>query len=236
MIPLSLHRVRGMAENEAAMNALEPRLLDAAREAIARARFDLVEPLDSHVDAALAERNRVVSPAEFNAICHVVEHSVQTARRLKIFSIARQYRVLVQSDASATPYFANSAAVLETNVGMQYTLARMPTCRSILSVSPASQIVHDRTMNAINAGCVAILEDSPASRDIFEHGKNALLFRYDDDSIKECLNIVCHQPDRAFAIAQAGMKLREDPRLRFGRFHNLLDLARRKASARAGGH
>ena len=170
-----------------------------------------------------------------NAICQVVEHSVQTSRRLKIFSIARQYRVLVQSDESATPYFANSAAVLETNVGVQYTLARMPTCRSILSVSPAGQIFHDRTMNALNAGCVAILEDSPASRDIFEHGKNALLFHYDDDSIKECLNIVCHQPDRAFAIAQAGMKLREDPRLRFGSFHNLLDLARRKESARASG-
>ena len=235
MIPLNLHRVRSMAENEAAMNALEPPLLDAVREAIARARFDLVERLDSHIRAALAERDRVVPPATFNAICQVVEQSVQTARRLKIFSIATRYRVLVQSDESATPYFVSSAAMLETSVGMQYTLARMPICRSVLSVSPAGQIVHDRTMNALNAGCVAILEDSSASRAIFEHGTNALLFRYSDDSIEECLNIVCREPDRAFAIAQAGMKLRDDPRLRFGCFHNLLDLARRDASARASG-
>jgi hypothetical protein len=88
-------------------------------------------------------------------------------------------------------------------------------------------MIHDRTMNAINAGCVAILEDSRASRAVFKHGRNALLFRYDDDSIAECLDIVCNQPERAYRIAQAGMKLRDDPRLRFGQFHNILDLARR---------
>jgi hypothetical protein len=88
-------------------------------------------------------------------------------------------------------------------------------------------MIHDRTMNAVNAGCVAILEDSLASRTIFKHGKNALLFRYDDDSIEECLDIVCNQSERAYRIARAGMKLRDDPRLRFGQFHNILDLARR---------
>lgn len=235
MIPLSLRRVRGIEENEAALNALEPPLAEAARAAIALAKFDLSEPLENHVDAALAARNCVIPPARFNAICQIVEHSVQTIRRLKIFSVAKRYQLLVQSDESAAPYFANSAAVLETNVGMQYTLARMPTCRSVLSVSPINEMVHDRTMNAINAGCVAILEDSPTSRTIFEHGKNALLFRYDDDSIRECLNVVCHEHDRAFAIAQAGMKLRDDPRLRFGRFHNLLDLARGSAGAAVRG-
>jgi hypothetical protein len=229
MVPLSLHRVRGIAENEAALNALEPPLAEAASAAVAGAKFDLSEPLETHVDAALAARNCAIPPAQFNAICQIVEQSVQTTRRLKIFSVAKRYRLLVQSDESAVPYFANSGAMLETNVGMQYTLARMHTCRSVLSVSPINEMIHDRTMNAVNAGCVAILEDSPTSRAIFEHGKNALLFRYDDDSIRECLNVVCHEPDRAFAIAQAGMKLRDDPRLRFGHFHNLLDLARGNA-------
>ena len=84
-------------------------------------------------------------------------------------------------------------------------------------------------MNALNGGCVAILEDNLAGKRIFKHGKNALLFRYDDDSIEECLDIVCNQPDRAFAIARAGMRLRDDPRLRFGQFRNILDLARRAA-------
>jgi hypothetical protein len=101
----------------------------------------------------------------------------------------------------------------------------------VLSVSPINDMIHDRTMNALNAGCVAILEDSAATRGIFKHGKNALLFRYEDDSIAECLDIVCNQPERAYDIAQAGIQLRDDPRLRFGRFHNILDLARRDIRA-----
>jgi hypothetical protein len=228
MIPLSLHRVRGMAQNDEAMSALEAPLADVAREAIARARFDLIGPLHPHVATALAARDKSVSTQTFNSICHVVEQSVQTIRRLKIFSVAQKYPVLIQSDSSATDYITNrSTAVLETNVGMQFTIARIPTCRAVLSVSPISEIIHDRTMNAINAGCVAILEDSLASRTIFKHDKNALLFRYDDDSIAECLDVVCNQPERAYRIAQAGMKLRDDPRLRFGQFHNILELARR---------
>jgi hypothetical protein len=228
MIPLSLHRVRSMAQNDEAMSALEAPLADVAREAIARARFDLIGPLHSHVAAALAARDKSVSTQTFNAICHVVEQSVQTIRRLKIFSVAQKYPVLIQSDNSATDYISKGfAAVLETNVGMQYTTARIPACRAVLSVSPISEMIHDRTMNAINAGCVAILEDSLASRTIFKHGKNALLFRYDDDSIAECLDIVCHPPERAYRIARAGIMLRDDPRLRFGQFHNILDLARR---------
>ena len=34
-------------------------------------------------------------------------------------------------------------------------------------------------------------------------------------------------PERAYEIAQAGIAMRDDPRLRFGRFHNMLDLVRR---------
>jgi hypothetical protein len=227
MIPLSLHRVRSMAQNDEAMSALEAPLADAARVAIASAQFDLIGPLHPHVTAALAARESNVSAQMFNSICHVVEQSVQTLRRLRIFSVAQKYPVLIQSDGSATPYVNGSTAVLETNVGMQFTIARMPTCRSVLSVSPMNEMIHDRTMNAINAGCAAILEDSLASRAIFKHGHNALLFRYDDDSIAECLDIVCNQPERAYRIAQAGIKLRDDPRLRFGQFYNILDLARR---------
>ena len=233
MIPLSLHRVRGIAANEAALAALEPAHAAAARDAIVSARCDLAGTLDRHVETALAGRNCPVPAAAFNAICHVVEQAVQTFRRLKIFAVAKKYRVLVQSDESAVPHVTGGAAILETGVGMQYTLARIPTCRAVLSVSPINEMIHDRTMNALNAGCVAILEDNPASRRVFEHGRNALLFRYDDDSIAECLDVVCHQPDRAYAIAQAGLSLRDDLRLRFGQFHNLLDLARRRPPAGA---
>jgi hypothetical protein len=84
-------------------------------------------------------------------------------------------------------------------------------------------------MNALNGGCVAIAEANLATQAMFTHKVDALLFRYDDDSLEECFDIVCHQPARAYEIAQAGMKLRDDPRLRFGQFHNLLDLARARA-------
>jgi hypothetical protein len=234
MIPLSLHRVRSMAENDEAQSALSARLSDVARQAIGRAQFDLDRPLHQHLVAALASYNTEVPAPTFNALCHIVEQAVQTVRRLKIFSVARKFRVLVQSDDSARPYFEAADSTLETNVAMQYTLARMPSCRSVLSVSPMNDMIHDRTMNALNGGCVAILEDSPTARSLFKHGKNALLFRYDDDSIEECLDLVCNKPERAYEIAQAGMALRDHPRLRFGQFHNILDLARRDISRPAG--
>jgi hypothetical protein len=232
MIPLSLHRVRSMAQNDEAMDALEAPLGDVARQAIASARFDLTGPLHPHLVAAFAAYKTEVPPATFNAVCHIVEQSVQTLRRLKIFAVARKFPVLVQSDDSTKPYFDGATATLETNVAMQFTLARIPSCRSVLSVSPINDMIHDRTMNALNGGCVAILEDNLASRSIFRHGRNALLFRYDDDSIEECLDIVCNQPQRAYDIARAGMALRDRPRLRFGQFHNILDLARRDITAK----
>ena len=117
-------------------------------------------------------------------------------------------------------------AAFQANVGMRTTIARTPFARAVLSVSHLNDMVHDRTLNGLNAGCVNIVEDSAIHRAIFKHGENALLYRYDDDSLRECLDIVCHQPDRAFAIAERGMALRDDPRLRFGGFHNILELAR----------
>ena len=230
MIPLSLCRVRSIAENDEALSKLDPPLSDIVREAIAGARFDLTGPLHRHLVAALAAFAKEVPAETFNTLCHIVEQSVQTIRRLTIFTAARKFPVLVQSDDSATPYFSGATAVLETNVSMEFTLARMSSCRAVFSVSPMSDMIHDRTANALNAGCVAILEDNLAARSVFTHGKNALLFRYDDDSIEECLDVVCNDPERAFAIARAGIALRDDRRLRFGQFHAIIDLARRNAS------
>jgi hypothetical protein len=230
MIPLSLRRVRSVAENDEAISRLDPPLSDIVREAIAGARLDMTGSLHQHLVAALAASNKEVPAETFNSLCHIIEQSVQTIRRLTIFTAARKFPVLVQSDDSALPYFSGANAVLETNVPMEFTLARMPSCRSVFSVSPMSDMIHDRTANALNAGCAAILEDNLAARSIFRHGHNALLFRYDDDSIEECLDIVCNKPERAFAIARAGMALRDDPRLRFGQFHAIIDLARRDVS------
>jgi dTDP-4-dehydrorhamnose 3,5-epimerase len=52
-----------------------------------------------------------------------------------------------------------------------------------------------------------------------------------DGSLHECLDIVSNQPERAYAIAEAGMRLRSDPRFGFGEFHNVIELARRSATA-----
>jgi hypothetical protein len=223
MIPLSLRRLRSIDENDAAMQALERPFSEAVHDAIAIARYDLSGSLHAHLISALGTRGESVSSEDFNSLCHIVEQSVQTFRRLQVFATAEKYPVLIQSDDSARRFVRGSVATLATNVGMQFTLARIPMCRAVLSVSPISDMIHDRTMNALNGGCVAIAEDSISVKGFLKHRINALLFRYDDDSLDECLDIVCNQPERAHEIARAGMGLREDPRVRFGQFHNILD-------------
>jgi hypothetical protein len=228
MVPLSLCRVRSIEQNEEAIRALDRALAEIVHDAVARARYDLSDALQSHVAAALAAGNRSVSAQMFNHIFELVEHAVQTFRRLKIFVTACRYPVLIQSDKSASTFMRGSTASLATDVGMQFTLARIPLCRAVLSVSPINDMIHDRTMNALNGGCVAIAEDNVANKAMFTHDRNALLFRYDDDSLDECLDIVCNRPERAYEIAQAGIKLRDDPRVRFGQFQTLIDLARQR--------
>ncbi len=111
---------------------------------------------------------------------------------------------------------------------MQITLARIPLCRAVLSVSPFCDMIHDRTKNALNGGCVAIAEDNLRSRSLLKHKINSLLFRYDDDSLEECLDIVCNQPEYAYEIAQGGFMLRDNPRIRFDRFDNIIALAKHR--------
>jgi glycosyltransferase involved in cell wall biosynthesis len=229
LIPLSLNRVRSIEQSESAIAALEHPLGDAVREAIVSAQHDLTGSLHSHVAAALAARKRIVSPEGFNVLCQFVEEGVQTFRRLKIFSIAKNYPVLIQSDDSAASVVVSSVASFAANVGMRLTLERVPTCRAVLSVTPMNDMIHDRAMNALTAGCVAIIESNAANGAVFTHGENALLFRYDDDSLAECLDVVCNQAERAYEIARAGMSLRDDPRIRFGQFQSVVDLAQRGA-------
>jgi hypothetical protein len=72
---------------------------------------------------------------------------------------------------------------------------------------------------------VAIAEDNLRSRSVLKHKINALLFRYDDDSLQQCLDIVCNQPEFAYEIAQGGFMLRDNPSVRFDRFENIVALA-----------
>jgi hypothetical protein len=101
----------------------------------------------------------------------------------------------------------------------------MKSCRAVLNTNYASGMVHDRTENGLNAGCAVIIEDTPTHRRLFSNA-NTLFFRYDDDSLAQCLDVVCGQPVRACEIAQAGFSLRDDPAIRFAGFEHILELAR----------
>src|SRR6202023_699006 len=116
------------------------------------------------------------------------------------------------------PLVAGGKAAFAQGVSMHATLVRMRQCRAVLSVSPLGDMVHDRTQNALNAGCLVIAEDNIANRAVLEHGKTALLFRYDDDSLQECLETACHDQVRSYAIARSGFAMRDLPPLRFGQF------------------
>jgi hypothetical protein len=226
LIPISLRQIAGTPEEIGQEISLLPEALSqAVASAAAAARFDLSDPLERHLAAALALDKTGASNSEFNVCMRLLQASVQVFRRQKIFEIAREYPVLIQSDPSAAPLLAGGAADRAENVAMADTLLRMPRCRAILSISPLNDMIHDRTMNAVNAGCVAIVEDNAAHRRLFEDSRNALFFRYNDDSLRACFELVCGGTPKAYAIAQGGFRLRKCPELRFGEFHNMLRLA-----------
>jgi hypothetical protein len=123
-------------------------------------------------------------------------------------------------------------ATFRPNVSMRETLASMPQCRAVLSVSPVNDSIHDRTCNALNAGCLPILEDNRVHRALFRHRENALLFRYHDDSLAECLAVACGDPTRTYPIAERAAAMRDRSPFRFGAFANIVELAAGLASSR----
>jgi hypothetical protein len=237
LIPLNLARIGGtLQELEVRLEALEPRLSKAVNETFMLARHDLLEPLESHLTAVLNAFAISLSHPDFNSCMQILEEKVQVFRRLHVFKIARDYPVLIQSDESAQPYADEGMAEFAHDVGMQLTLSRMPASRAVVSVSHLNDMIHDRTLNGLNGGCVNIVEDSLAHREAFEDRKNALFFKYEDDSLRECLDLVCSRPEQAYAIAEEGIAMRDGQLFRFGRFYNIIDPKSRvkPAQVRAG--
>ncbi|MBV9557979.1 MAG: hypothetical protein JO254_12985 [Pseudolabrys sp.] len=228
LIPLGLKRIGGtMAEARERLERVDPALQTALREAIEKARHDLVGPLEAHLVAALARAGRALRGNEFHRCFQIVDDTVQIERRSQIFAVAARFPVAIQTDVA--PAVSGTVASISTDartISMTATAERMKSCRAVLSANYANDLFHDRTQNGLNAGCAVIVEDTPVHRRLFTHGRNALLFRYDDDSLAECLDIVCNQPQRTYEIAQAGFALRDDPAVRFGGFDNILKLAR----------
>jgi hypothetical protein len=224
LIPLNLARIGGTLKDlELRMQTLEPRLSKAIAEAFLLARHDLLEPLEFHLTAVLNAFAISLPNADFNSCMQILEEKIQIFRRLHVIKIARDYPVRIQSDESARQFADGAKAEFAQDVGMQLTLSRMPAARAVVSVSHLNDMIHDRTLNGLNAGCVNIVEDSLAHKRAFKNGKNALFFRYDDDSLRECLELVCSRPHEAYRIAEAGLRLRDEQPFRFGGFHNIID-------------
>ncbi len=230
LVAMNLRRAGGTIEEiRARIAALGPPLSHAVEATIERGYLDVVRPLEAHLERALDARGVAISNAQRHACMQMAEEVVQINRRQKIFEIAREFPILIQSDEASRCFRAGAAARFEENVDMALTWSRLKQARAQVSISNMNDMVHDRILNGLNAGCVNIVEDSFANRRVFEHGRNALFFSYDDDSLRECLSLVSNDLERAFGIAAAGFAMRDDPPFRFGDFQNIIELARQRA-------
>jgi hypothetical protein len=229
LIALSLTRIGGtLAAARARLRGLRPDLAEAVEEAIDDARLDLGGPLERHLAGAVARRAITLPDAEFNSCFQIVDDMTQIWRRQRIFDVASRFPVLIQTDTAPQEPRTGAAAVMNLDPAarsMQATLVRLQSCRAVLSMGYASDRLHERTPNGLNAGCVLIAEDTPLHRRLLADRRSALLFRYDDDSLARCLGLVCARPVEAYAIAQEGFALRDHPGVRFRGFDNILRVA-----------
>jgi hypothetical protein len=226
LIALGLARLgKSARELDAEIEALGSAPARILRDAFLRARLDLDGPLELHLCATLEEEGLKLDAAAFHRYFCLLNHSVQYFRRSRIIRVASRFRVNIQSDTTADALLEGGAASFRQNVSTAETLGGMPLCRSVLSVSPVNDSIHDRTCNALNAGCLPILEDNRAHRALFRHGENALLFRYDDDSLAECLTVACGGLEAIYPMARHAKAMRDEAPFRFGSFRNILALA-----------
>jgi hypothetical protein len=232
MLPLNLKRVGGTIDAaEQRLAALPQHLRSAVTAAIALAQDNLSGPIEKHFFDNNPPPELLEQPYLLHHCIQIIEEVVQVRRRLAVFATASAFPVLIQSDVADTHVEELGAATLEQHVSMSETISRMQRARAVVSLTHINDEIHNRTVNGLNAGAVNIVEDNDVHRRFFTHGKNALLFRYGDDSLRDCLDLVCSRPERAFEIAEAGMSLRDDPRLRFGGYQNILEMVKTHAPA-----
>jgi hypothetical protein len=226
IVAINMRRLGGTIEDAwSRVEALEPPLASAIREAVEQAYHDMIRPIEFHLGRALEDRSLLISGAVRHHCMQALEEVVQIMRRRHILTVARDFPVLIQSDEASRPLRLGARATFEENVGMALTWSRLKRARAQVSISNMHDMVHDRILNGLNAGCLNIVEDNFANRHAFEDGRNALFFRYDDDSLRQCLDLVCNDLERAYAVAAEGFALRDNPPFRFGGFENILQLA-----------
>jgi hypothetical protein len=226
-IPVGLRRFnsRTFVDSQACIDELPSKHAQAIKKAARSGRYDLTQSVEVHLAAALDEAGLRLPGEAFHSSMRLVEELIQGLRRHQIFDVARDFPVLVQSDENARSLLAGGVATLREHVSMAETIETMKSSRAVLNVNHVSDLLHDRTLNGLNAGSVNLVEDSAFHRTLFRHGENALLFRYHDNSLRECLDLVCNEPERAYEIAAAGSMMRDDQPFRFGGFHNMVELA-----------
>ena len=227
MVAMNLIRIGGTIDDAwERVHDLEPRLRQVVEQTVDHTYLDLIEPLEAHFEKALADIGLVISDMDRHACMQMVEEIVQVRRRQKILQVARDFPLLIQSDAASRPFRAGAKASFKESQDSAVTWARLKLTRAQVCISNMHDMVHDRILNGLNAGCLNVVEDSNANRRVFEHGRDALFFRYSDDSLRECLELVCSDLYRSYDIAAAGFARRDNASFRFGNFQNIINLAR----------
>ena len=228
IVAINLARIGGTIDDAwKRVRSLDPPLRRIVEQTIERCYLDLIEPLEAHFERALSGSELAIADALRHTCMQVIEEIVQIRRRQKIIQVAREFPLLIQSDPASRPLQSGAKATFKENQDVAVTWARLKLARAHVSISNMHDMVHDRILNGLNAGCVNIVEDNYANRQVFEHGRDALFFGYNDDSLRECLEIVCSDVERSYEIAAAGFARRDDAPFRFGNYQNIIDLARR---------
>src|SRR5262249_42126789 len=218
MAAMNLRRIGGTIEDaRARVAALPSPLARVVETAIEAALPDPMRPLVAHFNEALAAAGLDIPNPLRHACMQMIEEIVQITRRQRIFDVLREFPMLIQSDEASRPFQPGAAATFAENVAMAPTWSRLRQCRAQVSISNMHDMVHDRILNGLNAGCLNIVEDSLANRAAFRHGVNALFFRYGDDSLRECVSLAHDAIDRAFAIAAPGRASHDERPLIFGK-------------------
>ncbi len=229
LIPFNFRRIGGtidgVQQRLQALRTSQPMLHDAVLTAIDAARFDLTYGTEDHLLPALAARGLAPPLALLNLCIQIVDEATQAWRRRRVVEVARAFSVVIDTDVEMPELETGASATFRHESSMPATLARMRSCRAVVSVSNLSDLMHNRTLNGLNAGCVNIVEDNVVHRRVFKHGVNALLFRYHDDSLRDCLELVCNDRQQAYRIAAEGFALRDCRPFRFGGFERILSLA-----------
>ena len=118
-----------------------------------------------------------LSFALLNLCIQIVNEATQAWRRRRVVEVARAFSVVIDTDIEMPELETGASATFRHESSMPATLARMRSCRAVVSVSNLSDLMHNRTLNGLNAGCVNIVEDNVVHRRVFKHGVNALLLR-----------------------------------------------------------